>query len=600
MRLNRGETIVLEITGDGTTAQPLGGSIFVEGPGAINGHTMSYSGLGSAYDDLEQVAEAMEMTAGEALAVFKGSTGRDLTDMSKWVLADTGMPPKHLFGLLIAGIVFRCEGDGDALVTLETDDPSATFPDYTITIHQTAVRRTYYVDAVGGSDDNTGLTAEGAFATIQKGVDSAFDGDTVMAFPGRYTGEGNRDIDLKGKAVAVRSVDPNDPNTVSATIIDCEGVEGVPHRGFYFHSGEDGSSVVRGLTITNGFAEFGGGIYCCASSPTIADCVLTSNKAEDGGGGIYNEESHPTLLGCLFRENAADWGGGLHNNGTSRPVVRGCEFVGNSVGFGGGAVQNDGSHPVLTNCVFAGNRAGGYGGGISSDGSSETMLVNCTFAENSASEGRACSCGGYSGEGEEPGSLVAAGCILWDGGDEILNNDGWAITITYSDVCGDQAGIGNINADPLFAQPGRWESNGTPVDPCDDFWVEGDYHLSSQAGRWDAVSKNWAYDTHTSPCIDSGNPASALSDETGALLNRRINMGAYGGTIEASRTSIGWSLSADLTNDGIVDARDYALQTKDGPWISGERPGDLDRDGDVDMDDVAKLVGLWLRTTVWH
>jgi len=26
----------------------------------------------------------------------------------------------------------------------------------------------------------------------------------------------------------------------------------------------------------------------------------------------------------------------------------------------------------------------------------------------------------------------------------------------------------------------------------------------------------------------------------------------------------------------------------------------LDRDGDVDMDDVAKLVGLWLRTTVWH
>ena len=147
---------------------------------------------------------------------------------------------------------------------------------------------------------------------------------------------------------------------------------------------------------------------------------------------------------------------------------------------------------------------------------------------------------------------------------------------------------------------GRWESNGTPVDPCDDFWVEGDYHLSSQAGRWDAVSKSWAYDTHTSPCIDAGNPGGALSDETGALLNRRINMGAYGGTIEASRTSIGWSLSADLTNDGIVDARDYALQTKDGPWISGERPGDLDRDGDVDMDDVAKLVGLWLRTTIWH
>ena len=128
MRLNRGETIVLEIVGDGTTAQPLGGSVLVEGPGAINGHTLAYSGLGSAYDDLEEVAEAMEMTTEEALAVFKGSTGRDLTDMSKWVLADSGIPPKHLQELLITDIVFRCEGEGDALLTLETDEPSATFP----------------------------------------------------------------------------------------------------------------------------------------------------------------------------------------------------------------------------------------------------------------------------------------------------------------------------------------------------------------------------------------------------------------------------------------------------------------------------------------
>ena len=76
----------------------------------------------------------------------------------------------------------------------------------------------------------------------------------------------------------------------------------------------------------------------------------------------------------------------------------------------------------------------------------------------------------------------------------------------------------SINADPLFADP-----------------ESGDYHLKSQTGRWDPNSESWIVDDVTSPCIDSGDPNSPMSSEpfpNGGI----INMGAYGGTAEASKS----------------------------------------------------------------
>ena len=53
--------------------------------------------------------------------------------------------------------------------------------------------------------------------TIQGGIGAASDGDTVLVADGIYTGWGNRDIDLMGKAITVRS--ENGPENC---IIDCE------------------------------------------------------------------------------------------------------------------------------------------------------------------------------------------------------------------------------------------------------------------------------------------------------------------------------------------------------------------------------------------
>jgi hypothetical protein len=118
------------------------------------------------------------------------------------------------------------------------------------------------------------------FNNIQAAINDANDGDIVEVDIGTYTGDGNRDIDFLGKAITVRSTDPNDWYVVGATVIDCQW----GGRGFYFHNNEDTNSTIAGLTIKGGkivgLPGRGGGIYCSgSSSPTIENCVIEYNKA---------------------------------------------------------------------------------------------------------------------------------------------------------------------------------------------------------------------------------------------------------------------------------------------------------------------------------
>jgi hypothetical protein len=96
------------------------------------------------------------------------------------------------------------------------------------------------------------------------------------------------------------------------------------------------------------------------------------------------------------------------------------------------------------------------------------------------------------------------------------------LTVQYCDVKGGWAGLGagNIDADPCFAVPSS-----------------GDYHLLSFAGRWDGlVAGAWVHDAVTSPCVDAGDPGDGVGAEP-MPNGGRIDMGAYGGSIEASKGS---------------------------------------------------------------
>lgn len=135
----------------------------------------------------------------------------------------------------------------------------------------------------------------------------------------------------------------------------------------------------------------------------------------------------------------------------------------------------------------------------------------------------------------------------------------------YCNIEGGWPGVGNIDVDPGFVAPGYWESNGTPDNPGDDFWIDGDYHLLSQAGHWDQASESWVQDNTTSPCIDAGDPNAPIGLEP-FPNGGRLNMGAYGAGSTASKTYFGDPvcdviLAGDINGDCVVDFQDLMIIT---------------------------------------
>jgi predicted outer membrane repeat protein len=177
-------------------------------------------------------------------------------------------------------------------------------------------------------------------------------------------------------------------------------------------------------------------------------------------------------------------------------------------------MYNFGRKPTVANCTFAENSATEEGGGVYNNASTMTM-INCTVIRNSATNGG----GMYKEDIGSLSSLTVINCILWENApNQIVTKIGNAI-ISYSNIQnGWLYGEGNLAVDPNFAD----------ID-------NGDYHLQSQAERWDPSSRSWVQDKDTSPCIDTGDPDTPVGDEP--LPNGgRINMGAYGGTAQASKS----------------------------------------------------------------
>jgi len=307
--------------------------------------------------------------------------------------------------------------------------------------------------------------------------------------------------------------------------------------------GEDGggmhneyhtNTIVNNCTFSKNSADNdGGGMYNHENSDTtLTECIFMGNSCGNGGGGMWNSMSNPTLFNCIFAANSADFGGGMTTMESSAILIN-CAFSDNSAkGDGAGMGNSWNSSSILTNCTFSGNRAGWSGGGMFNLDSS-VMVTNCTFAGNSADY-----VGGVYSIWDRNSTLT--NCILWDNTFPQVGGDA---TVSYSDVQGDWLGEGNIDVDPLFADPGYWADVNDPnivVEPNDPnaVWIDGDYHLKSQAGRWDPVSESLVGDDVTSPCIDAADPNSPVGDEpepNGGI----INMGAYGGTAEASMSPAG-------------------------------------------------------------
>lgn len=297
-----------------------------------------------------------------------------------------------------------------------------------------------------GDGDDSGVTptptgvivvkpdGTGDYATIQAAIDAAADGDTIALADGVFTGEGNRDIEFRGKAVVVIS----QSNNPDSCVIDCESAG----RGFLFYSKETPASVLASVTIRNGFAPSGGGAACVdSSSPSITGCVFTENSGSGAGGGLaIVDQSSPRISHCRLTNNT-------------------------TLGSGGGIWITE-SSPSISHCTITDNTRGG----ISAYSSSPT-ITNCTIARNTL-EGIRCS-----GSALTLQNTIVAFTVDGDG---IVCGEGCELALSCCDIFGNASGDsadcmmaqyqvrGNFSQDPLFCSLETGDYQLQPGSPCSE------------------------------------------------------------------------------------------------------------------------------------
>jgi hypothetical protein len=362
-----------------------------------------------------------------------------------------------------------------------------------------------YSNITNATLSNTMLLVPYFYPTIQDAINEATENDTILIYPGTY----NENIHIYSTNLTVGSLflTTQDVSYISQTIIEGYQFGSV----VYFGPGADETTLLCGLTVTNGVSEKGGGISTFRSSPRLSYLNIVGNSATFGGaiscsrdaetqlsyvniennvanekgGGIYiDRDSDVQLDFVTINNNTADFGGGIYNSYPSRVEIHNSIISGNTANSGGGLFL--GANNGIYNTIISGNVAQN-GAGLYIDLGSH--INNSIIISNSAtSSGGAIYSSGYT---------YMINSIIWDNLPEAIYYSGGFDLKLYCDIQDDVSGY--MSSDPLFV---------SPLDPNNAPSTAGDFHLSPD-----------------SPCIDTGDPDAQYNDPDGT----RNDIGAYGG-----------------------------------------------------------------------
>ncbi len=319
-------------------------------------------------------------------------------------------------------------------------------------------------------------TTGACYDYVQHAISASSNGDVIVVPPGTY----DERIRFGGKNVTLRSTDPNDPAVRRATVFKGDG------QLVTFADDETAACLFTGFTLTGSI-----GLCCDRASPTITLCDMVGCR---DAGMKHLAFAKPLVSRCTMTANGIG-------------VELATELLSRAAGY---------ATPILQNCLIVGNRTYGVYGG-------DPVVSNCTIADN----------GDLGVSGVHP--TIRNSIVYFNNAAGSNVKGKLSLAVSYSDVQGGAPGTGNLNVDPCFAL------RGTRVEGA---WIDGDYHLASAGWRWSPAGPAWVWDDKTSPCIDAADPAAPLGEENPcgsddplsarARPNTRLDMGAYGGTAEAS------------------------------------------------------------------
>ena len=289
--------------------------------------------------------------------------------------------------------------------------------------------KTIYV-SIAGSDTTGDGTQSNPYRTIQKGINVAASGDTVLVSAGTYTELISITKRVYVVGVGLPTIDP--PSDGDAVTFSTNGADGASISGFR-------------ITGATGSWYNGIGVKCTDyADPTIKNNIITGN--------VWN---------------------GMWVINYSAPTITGNIISGNYEGI---LFQDNGSLPVVTNNIITGNtRAGITFWGASPGGRlTRAIITNNTIAANIFGV----YCWGDLAQPVITNNIIIANRGGWSSGGGIYCTNWNSATISYNDVwnnspnySGCSPGTGDISADPQFVGGGDYHLKSTS--PCIDCGSNG-------------------------------------------------------------------------------------------------------------------------------
>ncbi len=427
------------------------------------------------------------------------------------------------------------------------------------------------------------------------------------------------------------------PESVIAMVNNSSTIKGVTITGGYARDNIDpqfeyGGGIKIGTPFEIDYVADGG-------SPKITDCIVRDNYAFKSGGGIYSSNAKLRVENTQIYNNLAGTGSGggifasfrKHNDPSDirgdSVVIKNSIIDNNDAYWGGGIATDYNNRAEIINCTITNNSATSDGGGIDChDGTA--FVVNTIIWGNESIQ--------------DPSTSQVS----------LRRNDLLPeIYFHYSDIQGLSGletkypeifvdGRSNIDSNPLFAnsanrdyhlmsKEGRWIGGSENIAKFDIFsdpnniinnldmsvfassWnlksgdtgfvAIADFNLDGEISVEDFVlivdnylvsfdGTDFVQDTLTSSCINAGDIDPIYSYAPEQMENGyRINMGAYGGTVEASKSaghSASYTLLADINGDNLVDADDYDAFVSFYTAFSGKYDSSKDYNHDGTIDDL--------------